>query len=148
VSADRSSARQVKSTLLQGTGKIDASVKQVMAHCDPEVADLYRRLAGRVMGLIYTNLLMPLYAEHPDLEPSELARAGDAKKHAIPGKIADEVLIIADEMGERVKESLHLARSLGATSLESAFRAGAEEVFEAIRDIELFVGQAGKSQEE
>jgi hypothetical protein len=40
-------------------------------HAPPEEARAYARAAGKVVGYMLTEVLEPIFKEHPDLEPDE-----------------------------------------------------------------------------
>jgi hypothetical protein len=72
---DRDVAERVKSVSLACTYQLDQSVKEALSRAPAVHASLYRRLVGRVLGELFTAVLMPIYAAYPDLEPEELKRA-------------------------------------------------------------------------
>jgi hypothetical protein len=44
----------------------------VMEQCSKEEYQAYRRAVGKVMGAMLTEIMDPIYREHPDLKPKEL----------------------------------------------------------------------------
>ena len=66
-------ARRVHDLLMQASGAINDSVAAVHDSGDPgEELMAYKRAAGRVLGAMFSELLTPLYNEHPVLIPPEL----------------------------------------------------------------------------
>ena len=64
-------AREISSLMLEFYAKLNASLKLVQQRCSEDEFKEYRRAIGLVMGEMTTEVLMPLYKEHPDLEPPE-----------------------------------------------------------------------------
>jgi hypothetical protein len=69
---DRTAAAEISALLEQATTLCDESLRAVKSHEALGMVQVYGRLVGRFMGHSYTNLLGPLWAEHPDLEPAAM----------------------------------------------------------------------------
>lgn len=69
---DRSAAENVISIFANVTREIDDSIREVMAHSTEEEFRKYRRIAGKLMGEIFLDILQPIFDEYPDLTPKEL----------------------------------------------------------------------------
>lgn len=69
---DRALAKQLIEVLNDCSNKIDKSIELVQEKCTDEEFIAYRKAAGMVMGYLYTDVLAPIYKQHPDLEPPEL----------------------------------------------------------------------------
>ena len=69
---DHDIAKQLVNTLDDCSERINETIRLVQEKCSDEEFHTYRRAAGFVMGYIYTDVVAPLYKEHPDLEPPEL----------------------------------------------------------------------------
>ena len=69
---DRTVAEKVNSILRNVTREIDDSVRLVMESSAQEDLQAYRRIAGKLMGQIFLEILQPIYDQYPDLAPSEL----------------------------------------------------------------------------
>jgi len=65
----RHTAEAIARTAIPYSGLIDGSI--ALRADDLE----YRHLAGAVLGYLFTNLLMPVYAQYPDLQPGEFDAA-------------------------------------------------------------------------
>jgi hypothetical protein len=65
-------ARHVSSLMLECGAKLDSSVELVVANGSEEEAMRYRRAVGKIMGEMLTEIMNPIYAEHPDLKPPQL----------------------------------------------------------------------------
>lgn len=75
--ADADVAKKITETLLDVSGRIDASVALVQSRCSEAELEAYRRAAGEVLAEIWDVLLKPIFAAHPQLAPREL-REDDA----------------------------------------------------------------------
>lgn len=51
---------------------LDQTIRMVQEQCSQDEFEKYRKAAGFVLGYIYTDVLRPIYRDHPDLEPSDL----------------------------------------------------------------------------
>ncbi|MFL6679916.1 MAG: hypothetical protein ACJ8IK_16370 [Burkholderiaceae bacterium] len=69
---DRTAAAEISALLEQATMLCHESLRAIKSHEALGVVQVYGRLVGRFMGHSYTNLLGPLWAEHPDLEPAAM----------------------------------------------------------------------------
>lgn len=65
-------AKQISELMLEYGKKLDHSVKLVLENCSKQELFDYRRAVGKIMGDILTEIMNPLYANHPDLRPKEL----------------------------------------------------------------------------
>ncbi len=55
--------------MLEYYAKLDASVQLVQDRCSIDEFKKYRKAMGLIMGHMTTEVMMPLYKKHPDLEP-------------------------------------------------------------------------------
>ena len=69
---DKEIARQVIAALDEASSVINESIRLVQNRCSNEEFAAYRKAAGFVMGYLYTDVLTPLYKQHPSLDPPEL----------------------------------------------------------------------------
>ena len=69
---DRTAAAEISALLEQATALCDESLRTIKSHEALGIVQVYGRLVGRFMGHSYTNLLGPLWAEHPDFEPAAM----------------------------------------------------------------------------
>ena len=99
---NKEAASNLKDQVLSCSRQLDKSIKDVQNLQVGSSADAYRRLAGRIMGLLYTNLLMPVYSEFPDLEPSELKAGASPPDRAFP----PEMIAQLSSLMETVKRDL------------------------------------------
>ena len=56
------------------SAKLNETIILVQDNCSDDEFIEYRKAAGFVMGYIYTDVLRPIYKQHPELEPPELKR--------------------------------------------------------------------------
>jgi hypothetical protein len=69
---DKKTAKQVSRLLLHCCSNLDQSVSLVMESCDKQEFQEYRKIIGDVMGVLFLDILDPVYKLHPDLKPDEL----------------------------------------------------------------------------
>lgn len=50
--------------------QVNESIREIQEQCTEEEFRAYRRGAGRVMGYAYTDVMVPIFEEHPDLKPA------------------------------------------------------------------------------
>jgi hypothetical protein len=68
-------ARKVVALLLDASGAIDQSVAEVRDHGTSEELKAYAKVAGGILGKILSEGLNPLFRQHPELVPPELAQS-------------------------------------------------------------------------
>jgi hypothetical protein len=68
---EREIARQISQLMLEYFAKLNASVKLVQDNCSSEEFQRYRRAAATVMGDMTAEIMIPIFKEHPDLEPED-----------------------------------------------------------------------------
>jgi hypothetical protein len=71
--ANRDIAQQIAGLMLEFGARIDKSISLVQDRGTPEDFAQYRAAAGVVMGDILLEILNPLFRQHPNLAPAELA---------------------------------------------------------------------------
>lgn len=135
---NRSFAESLRDVVLRCSSILDASAQTIVGRCGPEDAKQYRRLVGRVMGYSFTNILSPIFAEHPDLEPASFRGAeNDAGAQAgppppEPAELSKAISDVRSQL-ERLKPEL-IAHSAGDN-----LRDGLDEILVAVDDVEAFV---------
>jgi hypothetical protein len=65
-------ATDVVKLLLEYSGRLDESVARAKEVCSESEFLAYRKAVGAVMGETWDQLLMPIFAAHPELKPKEL----------------------------------------------------------------------------
>jgi hypothetical protein len=65
----RDLAERLAQDLFLCSVKLDNSIAEVERMADQEFFQKYRRLTGRVMGLLYVDILREIFRQYPDLEP-------------------------------------------------------------------------------
>ena len=78
-------AEQTSLLLLQVSAKLDAQLRTLKTQCVDEEFQVYLRGFGYVLGYMFTEIMSPIYAEHPDLKPEQLGGP-----YRIPPSIYDE----------------------------------------------------------
>lgn len=71
---DGTIAKQISDLMLEYSAKLNQSVALAQQHCAEEEFEKYRAAVGMVMGLMFTEIMGPIYEEHPALMPASLAR--------------------------------------------------------------------------
>jgi hypothetical protein len=70
----KESARRLSELMLHLSGQLNESVRMIQQKESDEEFKRYRKAVAHIMGSIWDQVLGPLYAEHPELEPPELKR--------------------------------------------------------------------------
>lgn len=70
---NRDVAKEISNLMLDFGAKLDASVILVQQKCGPEEFERYKKVIALIMAEMLLEVMNPLYAEHPDLKPKELA---------------------------------------------------------------------------
>lgn len=68
-------AKKICMLMLDISVKLNESVHLAQYGAPPEEFSTYRAHVGSLIGHIYTDILSPLYREHPSLVPSELKQS-------------------------------------------------------------------------
>ena len=66
---DHDTAAKVLADAFQAFSTLDQSIHHVISSGTPEELTRYKRAVGSVMGSILDEILNPVIAAHPDLEP-------------------------------------------------------------------------------
>jgi len=69
---NKGQAEKVARALLSCAGKLDESVGLLRHDMDEEGYLSYRREIGEIMGLLYIDILRPIFAQYPELEPETM----------------------------------------------------------------------------
>ena len=67
--SDDKTAKRISELMLDLFQRVDESVAAVRELCPPDEAAAYQKAAGRVACPIVTEVLEPLYQNHPELKP-------------------------------------------------------------------------------
>lgn len=139
---DKKLAESIKALALDCVRKLDASVKDAIDNAPEQHASMYRRLVGKVMGQIFTEILTPIYVAYPDLEPEELRRARlDAGPVVMPPETGAKLM----EVSSSVSTALSNLREDLAQKAEGDVRSlglALEGTISHIKDIQEFLRRA------
>ena len=69
---DKELAKRMLDVMYAISDQVNESIREVQQQCTEEEFKAYRRGAGRVMGYAFTDVMTPIYLEHPDLKPAGL----------------------------------------------------------------------------
>lgn len=72
----RDVAAQIVPIMHKVTMEVDATIAFVQRECTEEEFIAYRRAAGRALGYLFTDIVRPIFKEHPDLIPEEMKNDG------------------------------------------------------------------------
>ncbi len=64
-------AQSINSLMLDYFAKLNSSVKFVQENCTEDEFKEYRKAIGEIMGVMTTDVMMPIYKKYPDLEPED-----------------------------------------------------------------------------
>lgn len=70
---DKDIAKEVNQLMLEYGAKLDMSVARVKQKCSAVEFEAYRKAVGKIMGYMLLDVMNPLYENHPDLKPKDLA---------------------------------------------------------------------------
>jgi hypothetical protein len=68
----RDLAEEIVRRLLDCSAKLDQSVASIQGKVDNEFFVRYRALVGQTMGMLYLDILRPIFREYPELEPESM----------------------------------------------------------------------------
>jgi hypothetical protein len=69
----RDVAEAINKLMLEYGAKLDDSVRLVMESCSTSEFESYRAAVAQIMGTMLVDVMNPIYREHPDLKPHQLA---------------------------------------------------------------------------
>ncbi|HEX4986112.1 MAG TPA: hypothetical protein VFV71_08605 [Burkholderiales bacterium] len=69
---DKVFAKEVVEMLLDCSGRLDESVARAQKQCSEAEFLAYRKAIRDVMSETFDQLLLPIFAAHPELKPKEL----------------------------------------------------------------------------
>ena len=69
---NRTVAEETSRLMLRVSAKLNEQVAILKVQCPEEEFQRYRRGFGQVLGYMLTEIMNPIYAEHPDLKPEQL----------------------------------------------------------------------------
>jgi len=69
---DKPLAEKTSLLLLTVSAQLDRQLAMLKAQCSEEEFQRYLRGFGYVLGYMFTEIMTPIYAEHPDLKPEQL----------------------------------------------------------------------------
>lgn len=72
VIADQRVAAVIAQLMLEYGAKLDESVAKVQSVCTEDELNEYKQVVGKIMGLMLTDVMNPIFKTHPALKPSEL----------------------------------------------------------------------------
>ena len=113
----------------------ESSLRVVMAHQSLGEVKVYGGLAASFMGLVFTNLLRPLWQAFPDVEPNAMR---EPWAEPVP-ELAPEVKVALQSFAASANAALLYAQQvLSRNSSELEFD-GLSEIEAAVRQIQAFI---------
>jgi len=69
---DRALAEQTSILMLRLSAELNSQLLRIKGECSDDEFQRYRRGFGYIMGYMLTEVMNPIYAEHPELKPEQL----------------------------------------------------------------------------
>ena len=69
---DRALAEQTSLLMLRLSAELNSQLLRIKSECSDEEFQRYRRGFSYIMGYMLTEVMNPIYAEHPELKPEQL----------------------------------------------------------------------------
>jgi hypothetical protein len=124
-------ARTICATWLQATRLFDKSLEAIKSNENGEMTQAYIRLGGQFLGHSYTNILAPIWAQFPELEPAEVKQAPE-----LIGALSEASLAAIDAFLQSATPALaHVEQVLESSALPYG---GLPEIKDSIAQIEAF----------
>jgi len=99
---NENTAKEILATVSECSLKADQSAAKVKKDCEEETFKAYALLVGSIMGNMFTELLAPIYEDHPGLAPEWYQvgqrRSRDAPRVRMSGAMRAELLTLLDEI--------------------------------------------------
>jgi hypothetical protein len=70
--SNKAFAKEVVELVLDCAGRLDESGARAKEVCSEAEFLAYRKAIGEVLGAAWDELLLPIFAAHPDLKPKDL----------------------------------------------------------------------------
>lgn len=142
---EREIARQTLTTALGYSRKIEESISRVKQRCDQSVFVSYRRFAARVMGYMLTEIIGPIYDEHPDLAPDWYKSKPDVDgKQQVMGKLMhQELTSLMDEVDDGVVQTTLLVDQFCPVDEARRYRRSVDEVRVYIDGVKEYLNNIG-----
>lgn len=116
-------AQELISISLRCSEKINNSISLVLNTCDEAHFHAYRRLAGRVMGYIFTEILQRVYQSNPDLDPDRMkSDTGTSDSSSIRSYIAGYKWPPSGPMQRKIAEAIVVTLGEVACELEGMMK--------------------------
>ena len=130
------SAKTLAAQLEEASALCDQSLRVVKANEGLGVLQVYARLVGLFLGHSYTNILAPLWGEHPELEPAQMK---EPYVEPVPTLSPESQASIAAFLSSVKPVLSQLESLLAATDAGSSLPyGGVAEVVHSVADIERF----------
>lgn len=100
---ERKIAEHVKEVVLACVERLDRSIGYAFQGAPEQQAALYQSMAGRVMGLLFTELLIPIYAAFPELEPEDIKKAKIEEVKFIPLDVGLKLLEVSSTVASTLE---------------------------------------------
>lgn len=134
-------AEQALAALYDASLKMNLTLVLIQEECSDEEFRRYRRGTGRAMGYLYTDVILPILKEHPDLEPEEtrerrpddypgpqraVVRQPDESSSKMKRHVAEQALPALFEAAAEMKSTLLLIQKECSEQEFLAYREGTE----------------------
>ena len=135
---DKVQAQEVVNIVVELANRLDQSVKEVASIATERQAFDYRRLAGRMIAFLVTNLVRPALRAYPELEPESFK--GPHVRRIDPPldeRVAQDVLYLLRDV-KRTAESFRTHR-WNEPRDDEEFRQGIDELMSAAENARVFI---------
>ena len=135
---ERATAEEINALLGQASTLCGESLRTVKSHEALGIVKVYGRLVGLFMGHSYTNLLAPIWAEHPDLEPPAMKEAYREPEPALSPESQAALRSFLDQATGAMSRVRELLASEGIDGSSLPY-GGLAEVEESVDEIHAFL---------
>ena len=142
MSTPRKLAKALTSKLEEASALCNESLSVAKRHESLGELNVYARLVGLFLGYSYTNILVPLWEQFPELEPEQMKGQYIEREPTLcpESREAISAFLVA------VKPALELAQQYAAASRSLPF-GGYPEVAKTVEEIERFLANPRFSDE-
>ncbi|MDI1450645.1 hypothetical protein [Polyangium sp. 6x1] len=127
---DKKIAEQLLSISTDCTRDENESIKRIMETCDEETFKMYRRLGGRIVGHLFTEIIAPIQSEHPALAPPDFKPMEriERPRLTLTKESQDELLASLNRRYEQIETMAGFVRENCDKAEAAAFRGRIHEV--------------------
>ena len=146
---ERDTARKVLDAAMGYSRRIEGSLGLVRQRCDENVFLSYRRFAGRIMGYLFTEIIKPIYDEHPELAPDWYKSKPDVngKQQRMERSLRADLSLLMDEVDDGIAEMMKLVDQSCSTEETMRHRSAVDEIRAQVIDAKEYLKNIGVADE-